>query len=228
MRPDTEGTVTATDDEEPPWRTPAGLLDNIELEIRRACGDADGGEGVEWHSQVMLCIILPELREVLREAGLDVPEWGPYSAHHYFTDDTYKGGEAAEESPDAEAVSEREPEIPENAGIAPLPEADRETALYRWWDEEDLLLYVGETGNLGSRTKGHVKGSSWMEFAARSSVVRYPSRSLALASEEVAIKTEHPLFNFKHNNTPEARQRLVEYLIRRNRLDLLVPAVSRG
>jgi hypothetical protein len=67
-----------------------------------------------------------------------------------------------------------------------------------------------------------------MEFVARSSVERHPSRSAALAAETAAIKAEHPLFNFQHNNTPEARQRLIEYLIKHERLDLLAPAVSRG
>lgn len=67
-----------------------------------------------------------------------------------------------------------------------------------------------------------------MEFAARSTVERFPSRRIALTTEEAAIKAEHPIFNHQHNDTPEARRRLVEYLIQRDRLDLLTPAVSRG
>ena len=67
-----------------------------------------------------------------------------------------------------------------------------------------------------------------MEFVARSTVERYPRRSVALEVEEAAIKAERPLFNFQHNNTPEAQQCLVEYLIERGRLDMLAPVVSRG
>ena len=102
------------------------------------------------------------------------------------------------------------------------------TALYRWWDDADLLLYIGISDELAGRVKGHVKGSSWMDFAARSAIERYPSRAAALDAEEAAIKSEHPLFNHQHNNTPEAQMRLVEYLIKHGRTDLLAPAVSRG
>lgn len=110
----------------------------------------------------------------------------------------------------------------------PARESSPETALYRWWDDADLLLYVGISDELFSRVNGHAKDSSWMEFAARSAITRYPSRAEAAAAEVEAIKSEHPLFNQKHNNTPGARRRLVEYLIERDRLDLLAPSVSRG
>jgi hypothetical protein len=179
--------------------TPANLLDQAERAIRALFpdeGDADPADQAE----VLLCIIIPNLREALREAGLDVPRYGPFSAHR-------------EELAAAERAAAAE---------------SRETALYRWFDEMDLLLYVGVAGELGGRTKGHVKGSSWMEFAVRSAIERHPTRSAALAAETAAIKAEHPLFNFQHNNTPEARRRLIEYLIEHDRLDLLAPAVSRG
>jgi predicted GIY-YIG superfamily endonuclease len=110
----------------------------------------------------------------------------------------------------------------------PAREPSPETALYRWWDAADLLLYIGISDELSNRVNGHAKESSWMEFAARSTITRYPSRAEAAAAEVAAIKSERPLFNQKHNNSPEARQRLVEYLIEHERLDLLAPAVSRG
>jgi predicted GIY-YIG superfamily endonuclease len=108
------------------------------------------------------------------------------------------------------------------------PDSDQPTALYRWWDEENLLLYVGISDELAARVKGHVRGSSWMDFAATSAIERHPTRTAALAAEEEAIKAEKPIFNKQHNSSPEAQQRLVEYLIKHNRLDLLAPAVSRG
>ena len=103
----------------------------------------------------------------------------------------------------------------------------RTTALYRWYDEADLLLYVGITDELTGRVSAHVDGSSWMDFAARSAITRYADRDEAGAAEIAAIKTERPLFNQMHNNSPEARHRLVEYLVEHDRLDLLTPAVSR-
>jgi predicted GIY-YIG superfamily endonuclease len=102
------------------------------------------------------------------------------------------------------------------------------TALYRWYDERDRLLYIGISDGLTGRVSDHVSGSSWMDFAARSTIERIADRSEAERAEIAAIKAEHPLFNHQHNNTPEARRRLVEYLIERDRLDLLAPAVSRG
>lgn len=102
------------------------------------------------------------------------------------------------------------------------------TALYRYFDEADLLLYVGISDRLRSRTGSHIAGSSWMDFAVRSTIERHPTRAIALEAEEAAIHAEHPLFNHQHNDTPEARRALVEYLIKHDRLDLLAPAVSRG
>ena len=193
------------EDENPPWRTAANLLDSLDVEALRAIGtfaEEDDCFGAEWHADVMYSIILPELREILHEAGL-VPAHGPHSRG-------YRERDAEEAAKAADAAD------------------CRETALYRWYDDADLLLYVGISGNLGSRTKGHVKGSSWMEFVARSTVERHPRRSVALGAEEAAIKAEHPIFNFQHNNTPEARRRLVKYLVEHGYTDMLVPAVSRG
>jgi hypothetical protein len=107
-------------------------------------------------------------------------------------------------------------------------DSEQPTALYRWYDAPHLLLYVGISDDLAGRVKGHVRGSSWMDFAVSSTIERYPTRTAALHAEEAAIKTEQPIFNFQHNSSPEARQRLVDYLIKHNRLDLLAPAVSRG
>lgn len=114
---------------------------------------------------------------------------------------------------------------------SPPPSAEAATgatALYRYFDADDLLLYVGISDRLRNRTGSHIEGSSWMDFAVRSTIERHPARAVALEVEESAIKAEHPLFNHQHNDTPEARRALVEYLIKHDRLDLLAPSVSRG
>lgn len=105
---------------------------------------------------------------------------------------------------------------------------DHTTALYRYWDDQDHLLYIGITGQLDYRERSHIKRSSWMDFAARSTIERYPTRWQAGAAEREAIEAEHPLFNYKHNEGPDAARRLVEYLVAHGRTDLLAPAVSRG
>ncbi|MER7331763.1 MULTISPECIES: GIY-YIG nuclease family protein [unclassified Micromonospora] len=102
------------------------------------------------------------------------------------------------------------------------------TALYFWYDTDDVLLYIGITGDLATRQTAHAKRSTWAEFADHSTVQRLPTRLHALDAEREAIKAERPLFNVTHNDTPEARARLVAYLIEHGRADLLVPAVSRG
>jgi len=102
------------------------------------------------------------------------------------------------------------------------------TALYRFYDPDDRLLYVGISDHLASRHMSHVAESSWMEFAARSTIERHPTRREAADAELFAIKAEGPLFNRQHNESPDAVRRLVEYLIEHNRTDLLAPAVSRG
>lgn len=101
-------------------------------------------------------------------------------------------------------------------------------ALYRWFDWDDRLLYIGITGNLASRQESHSTRSTWSQFAARCTVERYPTREDVETMERHAIYEEKPLFNHVHNDTPEARERLVRYLIEHDRLDLLAPAVSRG
>ncbi|MET8278360.1 GIY-YIG nuclease family protein [Micromonospora sp. NPDC005174] len=103
-----------------------------------------------------------------------------------------------------------------------------ETALYFWYDAADVLLYIGITGDLATRQSSHAKKSSWSEFADHSKIRRFPSRPEAESAEKSAIEQHRPLFNHQHNDTPEARQRLVAYLIEHGRMDLLTPAVSRG
>lgn len=102
------------------------------------------------------------------------------------------------------------------------------TALYRYFDAEDQLLYIGITGDLAVREVTHIRDSSWMDFAARATIERHPTRRAALDAEREAIQAESPLFNVTHNDSPDAVRRLVEYLVQHGRTDLLAPAVSRG
>ena len=98
---------------------------------------------------------------------------------------------------------------------------DRTWALYRYWDAEDRLLYIGIAGDLASRENGHIKSSVWMRLTARSAVVRLPSRRAALDAERKAIETEHPIFNRKYNDSPEAVERMEKYVAECGIPDLL-------
>lgn len=111
------------------------------------------------------------------------------------------------------------------AALAPIPPTrepipEPRVALYRHFDEDGVLLYVGVTNNLDSRTRSHTRHSQWSIFAARSEAEFFDTRAEALAAERRAIKEEQPLFNGV-GSTHESRLKAVEYLIKRKRLDLL-------
>lgn len=69
------------------------------------------------------------------------------------------------------------------------------TQLYRAFDADDVLLYVGISLNVVTRMKQHLKDSSWFLKLRRLEVELFGSRAEALAAEAVAIRTERPLFN---------------------------------
>lgn len=144
----------------------------------------------------------------------DEPSWCPDEGSH-----------DADSCADAPCAEGRERT---DAADAPSIKPTTQTALYRWFDSDDLLLYIGISDQLTVRVGSHIRGSSWMDFAVRSTVERFSSRTEAADAEVSAIKAEHPLFNHKHNDSPEAKQRLVEYLVAHGRTDLLMPAISRG
>jgi predicted GIY-YIG superfamily endonuclease len=108
------------------------------------------------------------------------------------------------------------------------PKANKSTFLYRFYDEDGVLLYVGITDNLIDRTWSHARASTWMEFAMRSTVVPFTSRAEAEEHEVLAIRSERPLFNLAYNDDQDGDRRVVDYLIEHDRRDLLRPAVSRG
>lgn len=91
-----------------------------------------------------------------------------------------------------------------------------------------MLLYIGITVDLESRTLEHAWSSSWMDFAVRSTIERYKTRREAEEKEIAAIKAECPLFNIAHNDVPNGERRVVDYLIEHDRRDLLKVATSRG
>lgn len=69
------------------------------------------------------------------------------------------------------------------------------SALYRYFDECDRLLYVGITKTPEKRDADHAKLSEWHQFAKRRTVEWHDSRDDALTAERAAIKGEQPVFN---------------------------------
>ena len=103
------------------------------------------------------------------------------------------------------------------AGMLPAAVADMsemmqntkrgETALYRHFDAEGRLLYVGITNNYARRSGEHAEDKPWWRDVARSEVERYPTRKAALEAEKRAIIAEHPLDNDQHNGANPRRRR---------------------
>lgn len=72
---------------------------------------------------------------------------------------------------------------------------DERTALYRFYDGDGALLYVGITYDLDQRWASHRNSSPWWERAVSNSVEWYDNRRAALDAELEAIRTERPLHN---------------------------------
>lgn len=73
--------------------------------------------------------------------------------------------------------------------------------LYRFFNAEGVLLYVGITYDLSMRFSTHSVERWWWGQWAYSTVVRYHSRAALEAAERKAIKSEKPLHNAVHNKT---------------------------
>lgn len=70
------------------------------------------------------------------------------------------------------------------------------TTVYRAYDGDGRLLYVGMTDDLEVRFKTHERESGhWVHDMRRLAVEHYPTRQQARAAELTAIKTERPLWN---------------------------------
>lgn len=69
------------------------------------------------------------------------------------------------------------------------------TFVYRLYDEDDILLYVGVTNNVKSRFEQHADDKYWWGWVQRHRLEEHPNRGAALRAEMDAIRTEHPVFN---------------------------------
>lgn len=75
----------------------------------------------------------------------------------------------------------------------------RRTALYRYFDAANTLLYVGISKRAAVRIAMH-SGTEWDRLAARVEISWYSSPGDARRAERVAIKRERPVFNRADND----------------------------
>lgn len=69
------------------------------------------------------------------------------------------------------------------------------TTLYRYYDKDGNLLYVGITDSLSRRAAQHNKNAQWHSYAAYATFEHYVSREDALEAESKAIINESPSYN---------------------------------
>jgi len=80
------------------------------------------------------------------------------------------------------------PEIPEQPdGAAAL--------IYRLFDDEGELLYIGCTVHPRKRFHSHRRRQPWWDEVADSELMWYPSVEAAAVAEQQAIRTEQPIYN---------------------------------
>lgn len=74
-----------------------------------------------------------------------------------------------------------------------------QTDLYRHYDAQNNLIYIGVSLSALNRLGQHQQNSHWFSQIKKVEIETFSSRSEALIAEERAIKTENPLYNKTHN-----------------------------
>jgi len=69
------------------------------------------------------------------------------------------------------------------------------TDVYRVYDQEGRLLYVGASVNVFTRLREHRLYAEWWPLAFEGTVTRYENRAMARSVEAHAIRNEGPLYN---------------------------------
>ncbi len=74
-------------------------------------------------------------------------------------------------------------------------------AVYRFFDANGALLYIGLTVDPGARLRAHRSKPWWFDIV-RIEIERHETRQAAAIAERAAIKAEEPIYNVEH--TPKA------------------------
>ena len=72
------------------------------------------------------------------------------------------------------------------------------TELYRHYDKNGRLLYVGISNCAVSRADSHSDKAEWFGDATKMTVEQFDSREAASAAEASAVINERPAFNIRH------------------------------
>lgn len=88
---------------------------------------------------------------------------------------------------------------PFQLAVGTFERAQKPTSLYRFFDDQGRLLYVGITERGAMRWGEHRKDKHWWDDVASSTIEHFATRSRAEAAEKSAIQAERPLYNGTHN-----------------------------
>ena len=77
-------------------------------------------------------------------------------------------------------------------------------ALYRFYNADSDLLYIGITNNPTVRWRGHRNTKDWWHEIATITLQTFPDRTNTLKAEREAIIAEHPQYNVVYNVTEPA------------------------
>lgn len=72
------------------------------------------------------------------------------------------------------------------------------TQLYRHFNKDGALLYVGISLSALQRLSQHGNGSEWFDHIAHVTIENFPNRIAAERAEKKAIQTERPTHNIAH------------------------------
>lgn len=72
-------------------------------------------------------------------------------------------------------------------------------ALYRLYDADETLLYIGVTDNPDRRFKQHRNTKPWWPGVSQKTIEWHTTRRRALAEEAAAIEAEAPAYNVQYN-----------------------------
>lgn len=97
----------------------------------------------------------------------------------------------------------------------------QKTTLYRYFDCDGQLLYVGITGNNLKRQSQHRRSAEWLDLAATATFQHYDDRASAEEAEKSAIRLECPVYNIQYNRPSKDPFDLTESFAKYHLLSIL-------
>lgn len=85
------------------------------------------------------------------------------------------------------------------------------TSVYLYFDEGEVLLYVGVTGRGLSRQREHNRDKVWWKYVRSQKIEHFDTREQALSRETQLIETFCPPFNTQHNLDTSQRDVYLRY-----------------